>query len=95
MINILEEIHIDIHFIRRLEDGLYNNVLCGILFKIQQNLELINERMNQLNTILESKVLGSQHIHIKPVDGVGFEPTKADTTDLQSASFDRSETHPK
>lgn len=28
------------------------------------------------------------------MDGVGFEPTKSVTTDLQSAPFNHSETHP-
>ncbi len=36
-----------------------------------------------------------QNYHFKVVEGEGFEPSKAEPTDLQSAPFDRSGTPPR
>ena len=37
----------------------------------------------------------SSILHVKKLEGVGFEPTKAEPSDLQSDPFDRSGTPPK
>ena len=46
-------------------------------------------------TVLETAVLPLNYTPMKMVEGVGFEPTKAKPTDLQSAPFGHFGTPPK